>query len=205
MRCCSLYTSLGNDVTCVRDEKIRSIAALTFFHVKIGMEILTSSILVYDVINLFRRKCLLLYSMPRTEPWTSVFSSPCQGYDMSSHATEEEERWGSRRLLQVSYDNETEPPSKNCTEPGKTGTHLASITVLLWNWFGEVQKRKVGSYAGVMFLCLHYIYQVARWNDRLPCWVILQICNSDRDDSNIKTSFQKQGPETLLLCQGKVS
>ncbi|XP_046886257.1 sodium/potassium/calcium exchanger 3 isoform X1 [Hypomesus transpacificus] len=39
------------------------------------------------------------------------------GYDMSSHATEEEERWGSRRLLQVSYDNETEPPSKNCTEP----------------------------------------------------------------------------------------
>uniref|UniRef100_A0A674AG34 Sodium/potassium/calcium exchanger 3-like n=1 Tax=Salmo trutta TaxID=8032 RepID=A0A674AG34_SALTR len=43
------------------------------------------------------------------------------GYDLSSITTEEGAGWESRRLLQESWDNETDPllgpPSKNCTEP----------------------------------------------------------------------------------------
>uniref|UniRef100_A0A4W5P397 Solute carrier family 24 member 3 n=1 Tax=Hucho hucho TaxID=62062 RepID=A0A4W5P397_9TELE len=43
------------------------------------------------------------------------------GYDISSLTTEKGARWESRRLLQESWDNETDllldPPSKNCTEP----------------------------------------------------------------------------------------
>ncbi|XP_029525307.1 sodium/potassium/calcium exchanger 3 isoform X1 [Oncorhynchus nerka] len=43
------------------------------------------------------------------------------GYDLSSITTEEGAGWETRRLLQESWDNETDPllgpPSKNCTEP----------------------------------------------------------------------------------------
>lgn len=57
------------------------------------------------------------------------------GYDISSLTTEEGARWESRRLLQETWDNETDllldPPSKNCTEPGRAGPAFEVVIQLL--------------------------------------------------------------------------
>lgn len=48
------------------------------------------------------------------------------GFDVSSHSTEDQERWGGRRLLQEMDNSSLEEmereESKNCTAPGKTET-----------------------------------------------------------------------------------